>query len=29
MAIQVNKQVTAIQHVRQVTPQIFNAYYVD
>ena len=29
MAIQVNKQVTAVQYIRQVTPQMFNAYYVD
>ena len=28
-AIQVNKQVTAVQYIRQVTPQMFNAYYVD
>ena len=29
MAIQVNKQVTAVQYIRQVMPQMFNAYYVD
>ena len=29
MAIQVNRQVTAVQCIRQVMPQMFNAYYVD
>ena len=29
MAIQVNKQVTAVQYIKQVMPQMFNAYYVD
>ena len=29
MANQDNRQVTAVQYVRQVTPQMFNVYYVD
>ena len=29
MAIQVNRQVTAVQYLRQVMLQMFNAYYVD
>ena len=29
MANQDNRQVTAVQYVRQVTPHMFNAYYVD
>ena len=29
MANQGNRQVTAVQYVRYVTPQMFNAYYVD
>ena len=29
MANQENRQVTAVQYERQVTPQMFIAYYVD
>ena len=29
MANQDNRQVTAVQYVRYVMPQMFNAYYVD
>ena len=29
MANQDNRRVIAVQYVRQVTPQMFNAYYVD